>query len=57
MVSVIKIQNGSFREDLYYRLNTIPLNIPPLKERKDEILQIADDYVKNINDQYAVVEK
>ena len=37
-----KIKNGEFREDLYYRLNTIPLNIPSLKERKDEILQIAE---------------
>jgi len=37
-----KIKDGEFREDLYYRLNTIPLNIPALKDRKDEILQIAD---------------
>jgi len=37
-----KIANGEFREDLYYRLNTIPLHIPPLCERKDEILEIAE---------------
>ena len=37
-----KIKDGEFREDLYYRLNTIPLHIPPLSERKDEILQIAE---------------
>ena len=41
-----KIKNGEFREDLYYRLNTIPLYIPPLKERKDEILEIANAMVE-----------
>lgn len=41
-----KIKEGEFREDLYYRLNTIPLNIPSLKERKDEILQIAEASLK-----------
>jgi len=47
-----KIKNGEFREDLYYRLNTIPLTIPPLKERKDEILQIADAMVEQICAKY-----
>ncbi len=37
-----KIDDGAFREDLFYRLNTIPLQIPPLRERTDEILSIAE---------------
>ncbi|EAI5466833.1 sigma-54-dependent Fis family transcriptional regulator [Campylobacter lari] len=36
-----KIADNEFRQDLYYRLNTIPINIPPLRERQEEILQIA----------------
>ena len=41
-----RIKDGEFREDLYYRLNTIPLNIPPLCERQDEIMQIAEAMVE-----------
>jgi len=47
-----KIQNGEFREDLYYRLNTIPLHIPPLCERKDEIMQIAEAMVEQNCNKY-----
>lgn len=40
------VRNGTFREDLYYRLNIIPINIPPLRERKEDILYIAGHFLK-----------
>lgn len=39
------IDNSQFREDLYCRLNTIPINIPPLRERKEDILIIMEDLI------------
>ena len=40
-----KIKEGSFREDLFYRLNIVSLTIPPLRERKEDILPLIDHFV------------
>ncbi|BCL63145.1 acetoacetate metabolism regulatory protein AtoC [Desulfomarina profundi] len=43
-----KISNGHFREDLYYRLNVVPINLPPLRERGDDILQLASYFLHEL---------
>ncbi|MFC5774304.1 sigma 54-interacting transcriptional regulator [Ectobacillus antri] len=46
------IAEGRFREDLYYRLNKIPIYIPPLRERKEDIESIATRLIQKINQDY-----
>jgi DNA-binding NtrC family response regulator len=41
-----KIQEGTFREDLYYRLNIVSINIPPLRERKEDILPLIEFFIE-----------
>lgn len=41
------IQQGTFREDLYYRLNVIHLHVPPLRDRKDDIPMLADHFLRS----------
>ena len=43
------IKEGSFREDLFYRLNIIPINLPPLRERKTDSPLVADHFLKQFN--------
>ena len=46
------VKEGSFREDLLYRMNTICLHLPPLRERKEDIIPLAEQFMKKFSDFY-----
>jgi DNA-binding NtrC family response regulator len=46
------IPAGTFREDLYYRLNIVPINIPPLRERKEDIPLLANHFLRKFAEEY-----
>jgi transcriptional regulator with PAS, ATPase and Fis domain len=51
------IKNGGFREDFYYRLNIVNITIPPLRERKDEIPDLVDHFLKKFSTKLNVSRK
>ncbi|UCF71754.1 MAG: sigma-54-dependent Fis family transcriptional regulator [candidate division WOR-3 bacterium] len=44
-----RIEQGDFREDLFYRLNVVPIAIPPLRERKEDIIPLALSFIEEFN--------
>jgi two-component system response regulator HydG len=42
-----EVENGKFREDLYYRLNVVTLEVPPLRQRREDILPLAEYFLAN----------
>ena len=52
-----EIENGNFREDLFHRLNVIPINVPSLKDRIEDIPMLCDYFIEKICNEHGVKQK
>jgi len=52
-----EVKDGNFREDLYYRLNVIPVTIPPLRNRQDDLLPLINHFIHYFSVQHGMQEK
>ena len=49
-----EIKQGKFREDLFYRLNVYPINVPPLRERGNDIIRLAEEFIIRFSKKFGV---
>ncbi len=47
-----KVKEGKFREDLFYRLNVFPINLPPLRQRKDDIYLLSNYFLQKLSEKF-----
>ena len=52
-----EVKNGNFREDLFYRLNVVPIKLPPLRERKDDIPVLVQHFLKESTENHGLEPK
>ena len=48
---IVEVSEGRFREDLFYRLHVVPVHMPPLREREDDVLMIANHFLQHFSAQ------
>ncbi|MEH7014119.1 sigma 54-interacting transcriptional regulator [Neobacillus niacini] len=51
------VKDGKFRQDLYYRLNVVPINLPPLRERQEDIVPLIMFFLRKYKEQYGIFRK